>query len=103
MEELKIEGCSICGISREEQEFQQAHVSVEFRMLYARWKQRNDPNEPAPGLPVTHEYRIHYALWLYQKYISEGHLPIAATGRAAYEPGVDYNSVVRVLNHVSKA
>lgn len=60
-----MEICPICGITRQEQGLQQELVSVEFRMLMARWEQRNNPNELPPGLPLTHEARVHFALLLY--------------------------------------
>ena len=93
--------CPICGITREEQEAQQELASIEGRKLYARWKQRNDPNEPAPGLPVTNEYRVHYALLLYQN-DSSMDPTVVAIARAAREARVDYKVVVRALDHTNR-
>ncbi len=97
MEESGMQKCPICGITRGEQEFQQEQVSEKYRKLRERWEQHHDPNEPPPGLPVTYEYRVHFALWLYQ---SDSSLDstVVAINRAAREAGVDYNFVIRALN-----
>ena len=97
-----MEVCPICGITREEQEFQQWLVSEERRKLHERWKQRNDPNEQAPGLPLTHEHLVHYALWLYQNDSSKKPGD-AAIVRAAREARVDPDLVVKALNHANRA
>lgn len=93
--------CPICGITRGEQRFQQELANAEFRKNFARWKQCNDPSESAPGLPLTDEDRVHYALWLYQNNLSK-EVPVVAIARAAQEAKVDYNLVVRALNHTNR-
>jgi hypothetical protein len=100
-----MEVCPFCGITRDEREFQQRLVSEEQGKRLARWKQRNDPNEPAPGLPVTHEHRVHYALLLCENYLkdlSPQELPFLAIKRAAQEAKVDYNSVARALSYADR-
>jgi hypothetical protein len=101
MDELNMQVCPICGITRGEQEFQQQLVSKEYRKLRERWEQQHEPNKPPPGLPVTHEYRVHFALWLYQNDLSTDST-VVATNRAAREAGVDYDSVVRALTHANR-
>lgn len=96
-----MEVCPICGITRREQEFQQEQASAEIRKNFARWKQRNDPNEPAPGLPLTHEARVHFALWFYHN-DSSMDPTVVALARAAQEAGVDYKDVVRALDHTNR-
>ena len=96
MEESGMQRCPICGITRGEQEFQQQLVNEEYRKLRERWEQYHEPNEPHPGLPVTHEHRVHYALLLYENDLSMDATVIAING-AARKAGVDYNSVVRAL------
>jgi hypothetical protein len=96
-----MEVCPTCGITREEQELQQELVSVEFRILMARWKQHHDPNEQAPGLPLTHEKRVHFALLLYHN-DSSMDTTFKALTRAAQEAGVDYKDVVRALDHTNR-
>jgi hypothetical protein len=100
MEESGMQVCSICGITRGEQEFQQHELSEEYRKLRERWEQHHDPNEPPPGLPNTHEYRVHYALWLYEN-DSSMDATVVAIARAAQKARVDYNSVIRAL-HANK-
>ena len=94
--------CPICGITYEEQDAQQEFTQAQFRLLYARWKQCNHPNEPAPGLPVTDEYRVHYALWLYQNDSSK-EPKVPAIRRAAQKTGVDYDQVAKAVNYANKA
>jgi len=94
--------CPICGITREEQDAQQELVSAQWRLLHTQWKQRNDPNEPAPGLAVTDEYRVHFALWLYQDDSSKkSHA--AALARAVREARADYKQVAKALTHANRA
>ena len=69
--------------------------------LCARWKQRNDPNEPAPGLPLTHEARVHFALLLYHN-DSSMDPTVMAINRAAREAGVGYKDVVKALDHTNR-
>jgi hypothetical protein len=97
MEELNMEVCPICGITRKEQEFQQQQVSEEYRMLRERWEQHHEPNEPPPGLPLTQEYRMHFALWLYEN-DSSMESTVVALMRAAREAEADYDSVARALS-----
>jgi hypothetical protein len=96
-----MEVCPICGITSREQEFQQEQASAELRKNFMRWKQRNDPKEPAPGLPLTHEALVHYALLLYHNDSSMDPTVVALT-RAAREAGVDYKDVVRALDHTNR-
>lgn len=97
MEESEMPRCPVCGITREEQAFQQQFVSEELRKQHERWEQHHEPNEPPPGLPVTHEYRVHFALWHYEHDSSMDQTSVAIA-RAAREAGVDYNSVIRALS-----
>lgn len=101
MEESAMQECPICGITRKEQEFQQELVGEEHRKLRERWEQHHSPNEPPPGLPVTHEHCVHYALWLYEN-DSSMDPTVAAISRAAKKAGADYNSVIRALSHAKK-
>ena len=98
MEESAMQVCPICGISRKEQEFQQQLVGKEQRMLRERWEQHHGPNEPPPGLPLTHEHRVHFALWLLYEDDSSMDPTVVAISRAAKEAGADYDSVFRALN-----
>lgn len=102
MEESGMQVCPICGITRREQEFQQWQVSEEYRKLRERWEQHHEPNEPPPGLPVTHEYFVHFALWLYE-HDSSMEPTIPALARAARTAGANYEVVVKALDHADRA
>ncbi|HEY6286980.1 MAG TPA: hypothetical protein VIX20_15060 [Ktedonobacteraceae bacterium] len=97
MEEINMEVCPICGITRKEQEFQQQLVSVEFHMLRERWEQHHEPNELPPGFPLTQEHRVHFALLLYEN-DSSMDSTLLALMRAAREAGADHNAVIRALS-----
>jgi len=97
MDESGMQRCPLCGISRTEQEYQQQQVSEEYRMLRERWEQHHEPNELPPGLPLTHEYRVHAALAFYEN-DSSMDSTLVALNRAAREAGVDYDSVIRALS-----
>ncbi len=101
MEEPGMRVCPICGITRSEQAFQQWQVSEEYRKQRSRWEQHHEPNEPPPGLPVTHEYRVHFALQLYE-HDSSMDRTIVAVNRAAQEAGVDAPSVFKALTHAQR-
>ena len=96
-----MEVCPICGITREEQELQRELASVERCMLMERWKQHHAPNELPPGLPLTHEARVHLALMLYHNDASMDPT-VMAINRAAQKAGVDYKDVVRAFDHTSR-
>ena len=97
MKESGMQVCPTCGIPSREQEFQQQLLNLEYRMLRERWEQHHEPNELPPGLPLTREHRVHFALWLYE-HDSSMDATVAAIAHAAQEAGVDYNSVIRALN-----
>jgi len=97
MEESKMQVCPICGITRREQEFQQWQVSEERRKRHERWEQHHEPNELPPGLPLTHEQCVHFALCFYER-DSSMDPTVVAVNRAAQKAGVDYNSVIRALS-----
>ncbi len=97
MEESEMQRCPICGITRGEQEFQQQLVDEELRKRRLRWKQHHEPNELPPGLPLTHEQCVHFALWFYEHDSSMDPTAVAIN-RAAQRARVDYNSVARALS-----
>lgn len=102
MEELKTQVCPICGITREEQEAQEKFVSAQARMLQLRWERIHAPNEPVPGLPLTDENRVHYALFLLGQNDASKKPNAQAIQRAVREAGADYNSVVWALNYAKE-
>ncbi len=97
MEELHMEICPICGITRGFREFQQKLAGETLSKNRARWEQYHEPDEPPPGLPLTHEDCVHFALAFYAN-DSSMDATVVALNRAARKAGVDYNSVVRALN-----
>ncbi len=101
MDELNMQVCPICGITRSEQEFQQEQVSVQYRELRERWEQHHDPNEPPPGLPLTDEHRIRYALFLLDQTDSSEKPGDAAIARAARKARVDPDLVAKA--HANRA
>ena len=101
MEESAMQECPICGITRKEQEFQQQLVREEHRKLRERWEQHHSPNELPPGLPVTYEHRVHYALWLYEN-DSSMEPTVVAISRAARTAGANYEVVVKALDHADR-
>lgn len=107
MEDLSMQICPICGITRREQEIQEELVSVQHSLNLERWKQHHAPGEPAPGLLVTDEYRVHNALFLYNSEIASSQKSNAkdrdaALNRVVQKTGADYNSVARALKYANK-
>ena len=101
MEESAMQVCPICGITREEQEFQQQLVGKELHTLRERWEQHHGPNEPPPGLPLTHEHRVHFALYLLDKNDSSEKPDDAAIALAARKVRVDPELVAKA--HANRA
>ena len=87
-EESNMQICSICGATPQEQAFDRHQRDEYYNQLIAKWKKRNDPNEPHPGLPLTMEDRVHHTIGFYELN-SKDQEPALALMRAMEEMGID--------------